>query len=516
MAESIYDRSPYDLISIRESYFNEGVIDSDGNIIVKPEYSSGNLFIYGSMMPVFWLHDFQTSKVYLSRTLLRTFPGKVRVISVIDKEQLIIIEQEDQFAVFDFAGKDLIFLRRGHYSGYEQGMFLIKVGEKYQFLDRNGKVLGNKTFEDAKEFSESLAPVKLKNKWGFFNNNGTWTIQTTFDEAKQFQNDLAAVKVADQWGYIDRNGKFIVEPQFKDAYEFTKGGIAKVLLSKGCQILSKEGALGPKGDYCNIKGSQLISISSEDSEHYVLFDQRNGFVELGEVGESFPNYFSFRQNGKIGLVSPDTGFVISPEYDSVRYNQTDELYILERSGLTDILNSNGSWFLRGTKESIFGCKENICITVDRKTGRKGYIESNLKKITENIFTYADSFSDGLAKVFRDGNWEYIDTTGKTVFKGAYKNSGNFFQGLAWFEQNGKFGYLNRNGKMQIPVEFDTAENFFDSFAIAKKDGRFGLINTKGEFVISPMFEAIERIEPKRYRVQFEKRYGILNLEKCGL
>ncbi|TGM90127.1 WG repeat-containing protein [Leptospira licerasiae] len=504
------------MISIGKDYFNQGVIDSDGNIIVEPEYSNGTLFIYGSMLPVFWFYDGRTSKVFLSKTLLRTFPGKVRVRSVLDEEQLIIIEQEDQFAAIDFAGRDLVSLRRGSYSGYAEGMFLIKVGDRYQFLDRNGKLPVNATFENANIFSESLAPVKSKNKWGFLNIKGTWAIQATFDEARQFQNGLAAVKVADQWGYIDRSSKFIIPPQFKDADEFTMGGIAKVLLPEGCQIVSKNGTLGPKGDYCNVKGNQLIQISSEGSKRYVLFNERSEFIELGEAGESFPNYFSFYQNGRIGLVSPDTGFVISPEYDSIRYNQTDGLYILERNGLTDVLNPNGSWFLKGTKENIFGCKENICITVDRKTGRKGYIGSNLKKITENVFTYADSFSDGLAKVFREGNWEYIDTTGKTVFKGAYKNSGNFFQGLVWFEQNGKFGYLDRNGQIQIPTEFDTAGNFSDSFAIAKKDGRFGLIDTKGEFVISPMFESIELIKPKRYRVQFEKQYGILNLERCGL
>ncbi|WP_165780146.1 WG repeat-containing protein [Leptospira hartskeerlii] len=516
LAESIYDRSAFGLISIQKSYFDNGMIDSEGNIIVKPEYSNSNLFVYPTFLPIFWLQDHQISKVFLSKTLLRTFPGKVRVISTFDEEQIVVIQQQDQFAAFDFAGRDLISLRRGNYSGYAEGMFLIKIDEKYQFLDRNGKLLGNKTFEDAKMFSESLAPVKLRNKWGFFNIDGRWTIQATFDEAKRFQNGLAAVKVADQWGYIDRSGKFIIPPQFKDADEFTTGGIAKVLLPEGCQIVSKNGTLGPKGDYCYIKGNQLIYISSDGSERYVLFNERSGFAELGEVGESFPNYFSFQQNGRTGLVSPETGFVISPEYDSIRYNQTDELYILEKGDFTDVLNPDGSWFVRGAKGSIFGCKENICITVDRKTGRKGYIRSNLKKITENVFTYADSYSDGLAKVFREGNWEYIDITGKTTFKSVFKNSGNFFQGLAWFEQNGKFGYLDRNGKTQIPAEFNTAGNFSNSLAIARRDGQFGLIDIKGEFVISPIFEAIQLIEPKRYRVQFEKQFGILNLERCGL
>ena len=61
-------------------------------------------------------------------------------------------------------------------------------------------------FDLATDFSEGLAAIRVGDKWGYINKDGKLKIDFLFDRAKPFCEGMAAVSINDKWGYIDKFG----------------------------------------------------------------------------------------------------------------------------------------------------------------------------------------------------------------------------------------------------------------------------------------------------------------------
>jgi hypothetical protein len=70
-------------------------------------------------------------------------------------------------------------------------------------------MLGEKNFQEARDFSEGLARVRTPEGWGFIDRTGNMVIEPQFDRADDFQNDLALVAVAGKQAYITKAGAFV-------------------------------------------------------------------------------------------------------------------------------------------------------------------------------------------------------------------------------------------------------------------------------------------------------------------
>ena len=93
------------------------------------------------------------------------------------------------------------------------GLYLVKVGDKYGFIDKRGKFVLRPQFERARRFSEGLAPVKVGSrrtgKWGFIDKTGKLVIKPQFDAAFRFSEGLAEVHVGKSTRYIDKAGNLV-------------------------------------------------------------------------------------------------------------------------------------------------------------------------------------------------------------------------------------------------------------------------------------------------------------------
>ena len=93
---------------------------------------------------------------------------------------------------------------------------------KVTFVDRYGSVLEGR-FDEAKDFSEGLAPVRKGDKWGYIDKSGRTVIGPRFDDAWPFSSGRARVKQEGLYGYIDKRGEVVIPSRFEDAEDFSEG-----------------------------------------------------------------------------------------------------------------------------------------------------------------------------------------------------------------------------------------------------------------------------------------------------
>ena len=136
-------------------------------------------------------------------------------------------------------------------------------------------------------------------------------------------------------------------------------------------------------------------------------------------------------------------------------------------------------------------------TTSNATSSKNY-EDGVFEITPEFadiinkadYDYIDNFSDGFARVKKNGKFGLVNNNGEEVVPCIYRNVGNFSEGLAMVD-NGKYGFVNSSGELVIPCIYDIVKNFSEGLACVTKYDERGLlygikeyfINKKGEEVI---------------------------------
>jgi len=134
--------------------------------------------------------------------LIRGYKSGRPVLGFMDKNGTILIEPS-----------------YGDARNFSEGLVQVKYGnltEPYRwfYIDRTGHQAIKGNFYFAGSFSEGLAGVARDNyiKRGYIDTTGTMVIKAQFDSAGTFQGGIARVRIGNKWGYIDKTGNYVWEP----------------------------------------------------------------------------------------------------------------------------------------------------------------------------------------------------------------------------------------------------------------------------------------------------------------
>lgn len=110
-----------------------------------------------------------------------------------------------------------------------------------------------------------------------------------------------------------------------------------------------------------------------------------------------------------------------------------------------------------------------------------------------VYDFVAIPSDNLFTVTEGGYTAYFDTAGDVVlsFSNLYESYGNFTEGLARVMRNGKWGFINRQGEEVIEPRFHFADEFAEGRSIVRNaQDLHGAIDTQGKLVIDYQFPAL--------------------------
>ena len=339
---------------------------------------------------------------------------------------------------------------------------------------------GNKS---KNQFKPDLIPVQVGDRWGYVNLEGKYEINPQFSYAGYFVENIALVRSSDKFGYIDVKGSYIINPQYKYASNFSEG-LAIVVPENGkIRYIDKEGE---------------IKIELKDADFAGNF--HNGLAK-------------YKLNGKWGFIDKSGKTIINPQYDNVfDFTENLAAISIKNDNeetLWGFIDITGKTVVNPQFKNVQPFSNGLaCVSIDSK--QFGYIDKTGKYIINPQFEEATNFFGNVA-AFKQGNfWGLIDKSGKIVVNPQFDYillppSNNLIAVLS----DDKWGYIDMAGKYMINPQFDKATSFIGKIAIVEFSDKIGFIDKNGTYIVNPQFDAFV---PTTYFLSYGVGYTFSQIE----
>ena len=262
---------------------------------------------------------------------------------------------------------------------FNDGYAMVKLNRKWNFINRNNKLLSDTWFDWVEFFYNGYAQVRLNNKWNLIKQNGKVVSDTWFDRVGNFNNGYANVKLNDKWNLIDKNGKVVSDTWF-DRVGNCNYGWAKVRLNSKWNLLKTNG--------------KLLSDT--------WFD---------EVKDFYNGYAAVQLGDKWNFVDTNGKLISNTWFDRVG-NFNDGCANVKLNGKWYLINQNGK-VVSDTWYDWVDYFHNGYAKV-RLNNKWNFVDKNGKLISNMWFDGVDNFYDGYATVGLNGKYFKIDKNGQRV------------------------------------------------------------------------------------------------------
>lgn len=338
--------------------------------------------------------------------------------------------------------------------------------------------------KESGSFDYKLIAVKQGNKWGYVDKNGKTVIAPQYAHAFPFSDGLGLVRNDnDKWGYIDEQGNYIIQPQYAEASYFEEGRAFVALPNGYVQCIDTKGKI-----VFELKDASFASNFSEGLAA-VEIDDKYGFTD---------------KNGKM---------VIAPQFERASSFSGGLAQISKKNELQQdvygFIDKDGKMAIEPQFMNASSFVEGMC-AVENESSQMGYINKKGDYVVEPHFQNANYFSDGHAVVVENGRMGYINTSGKEIALANYDYCKAFKNGRGPVMYNGKWGYVDGNGKLVINMQYDDASSFYGDYAIVRMDKKFGIIDKDGKYLVNPEYDNIFDFVPEKGLAEFFAPAGVMS------
>jgi hypothetical protein len=185
----------------------------------------------------------------------------------------------------------------------------------FRFIDKQGRQLGDTTFDEVDAHFSGLARVRIGERWGFADTSGRLVIAAEFEKAFRFSGGMAAVQIGEKWTWVDPTGRRLCKPRFDRTFD-ARDGVGVFELG------ARRGYFTAAGDLMAEGFEGACDFSEERAA--VQVRARWGFIDAtGElvIPPRFSNVKGFseglavvRQGGSWGAIDASGQMVLPPQF----------------------------------------------------------------------------------------------------------------------------------------------------------------------------------------------------------
>ncbi|MCH5220144.1 MAG: WG repeat-containing protein [Muribaculaceae bacterium] len=354
------------------------------------------------------------------------------------------------------------------------------------------------------DFNNGLALVERLGQWGFINEDGEEVIPCEYEMAGPFSSGRAYVLPFDddKYHYIDENGNVTLTTDYEYVRSFT-GNAAPVSHGQNWALIDKDGKELTDFIYTSFtpytyKGKNIFVVQNEENRYGILDDKGRTILPC--------NY--------IWMGSFDKGL-------AALWNGNENRHT------TGMVNMQGQIVVPFLYDNIDLCTENVARV--EQNSKYGYVNVQGSVLAPCVYTLADNFfHDGRASVYRGAEDNlrqgFINSQGVEVIPCQYEPPyvygegggpllSSFSEGFAKVAKDGHFGFIDTKGKKLTPLDYDDARDFHRGIAAVMKDDKWGFIDTRGHEIIPCHYDNVSYESINRLKVTLDDR--VLFFDKTG-
>ena len=380
----------------------------------------------------------------------------------------------------------------------EFNYFILQDGEKYGVIDKNAKVIIEPRFQKVIIPNPSKAifvctPSESETKILNENNEELFTQYEEVNCIKLkniasnlvYEKSILKYKKEGKYGLIDFRGKEITKPVYGsiDALEYKEGeliveqdgkyGVINIngatLVEPEYQTVKVDGYYTEENGYKN--AGYIVGVKTEEGYRYGYVDVNGNktlnteFNEISRVTNLKDEnniYFIASKNGQYGLYK-NSNSVLNTEYQSIVYNQTNNIFVIEKSRKFGVADVNGK------------------IIIDTK-----YAQIDIT----GVYLYAKE-KQGDIKVFdKAGNAVEISANVSKVIVA----DGKYNIVMENVDNQTLYSVEDKNGTKLIPSEYTYIEYLYDNyFTVCNKQGLLGVIDDANNVKIELEYNSVQSL-----------------------
>ena len=389
-------------------------------------------------------------------------------------EGLAVIKVNNKYGYIDKTGKVVIEPKYDLASPFNEGYAWVTINNEPFLIDINGQPIkpsnknNNTKYIYLETFKDGLARVNVNRKYGFVDKNNELIIPAKYDHAEQFFEGLASVKLNNKYGYIDKTGKLIIPLKYDFAGQFYNGEASVrfadrlAIINKQDEIIHSENANKPR-----------VSFDGESLQGF-----KSGLVKIGMYKEGSIKY---------GLIDKSGKQIIPAEYEviSERGDESFDCYI---NGNHKIIN------------------------------KKGELISYHKPEWAEKYNSVNKFTSQTFKIYKDGKSGLADKEGHELV------SPEYYRLEPIYPPHEYDYYIKTSNYIILQVEeYDNQhDNFWSNLlktfsSMFHKESHYKLVDVAKREVHSLPYDSIQFFSQGFYVVSFKTRdRGEYYEHKCGI
>lgn len=321
-----------------------------------------------------------------------------------------------------------------------------------------------------------LIPVESGNKYQYIDLEGKIVINPQFEDATLFRDGLALVRsIGDnpKWGYITPEGSYKINPLYKSATTFNEGLAWVVMENAAPNAINKDGE---------------IQFTLQDAEAVNLFSEGLAGFSIVEEGET-----------KWGFVDAGGKVVINPQFKEIRMFSEGFCAVKNDDNLWGYIDRSGKIVINYQFDGVAGSFDGdgfgkfLNGRAIVKSGKQFGVINEEGRYDINP-QFDDIVADGAIYLIKnDGVYGWCDSNGKLIINPQFEQAFPFGDSdYAPVEMGNKWGYINRDGKIEINPQFKGALPYNNDRALVATGDKFGIIDRDGKYLINPQFEGLAR------------------------